>query len=209
MIGIALKLLRDELSSYIVQNKWPTDAIAVDDIILHNIAAMDGESQGDFSNKVVLTLVNTEEEITLKNINHVAKTVNKVKYTEPAVFLNLYVLISATLGHDLQDAYEFALHRLSLAIQFFQTKRSFTTKNSPFTSISNDTNVIQDIKDDLRLNVDLHSLSFEQINHLWGSLGGKQVPFVLYKVRVVRVQEDSSILAPPIEEIHTSEVSIT
>src|SRR5690554_8169818 len=103
MIGIALKLLRDELSSYIVQNKWPTDAIAVDDIILHNIAAMDGESQGDFSNKVVLTLVNTEEEITLKNINHVAKTVNKVKYTEPAVFLNLYVLISATLGHDLQE----------------------------------------------------------------------------------------------------------
>lgn len=209
MIGIALKLLRDELSSYVVQNKWPTDAIGADDIILHNIAAMDDQSQGEFSNKVIISLVNIEEESALKNINHVAKTVNKVKYTEPAVFLNLYILISATLGQDLQDAYEFALHRLSLAIQFFQTKRNFTIKNSPFTSISSDGNVAQEIKDELRLNVDLCTLSFEQINHLWGSLGGKQVPFILYKVRLVKIQEDCSILAPPIEEILTSEVSIT
>ncbi len=209
MIGLALKLLRDELSSYIVHNKRPADSIGEDDIILQNIAAINGEAQGDLNNKVVITLVNTEEESALKNINHIAKTVNKVKYTEPAVFLNLYILISATLGQDLQDAYEFALHRLSLAIQFFQTKRSFTVKNSPFTSISNDLNVTQEIKDELRLNVELYTLSFEQINHLWGSLGGKQVPFALYKVRLVKIQEDSSILAPPIEEIQTSEASIT
>ncbi|MDT0686996.1 DUF4255 domain-containing protein [Autumnicola psychrophila] len=204
MLGIALKLLRDELSNYIVQNKGPADPIVADDIILHNIGAMDSEAQ-DLSNKLVISLVNTEEESSLKNISNITKIGSSLNYTEPAVFLNLYILVSSTLGKDLQDAYEFALHRLSLVIQFFQAKRNFTVKNSPFTSISSDINISQEIKDELRLNVELYTLTFEQINHLWGSLGGKQVPFAMYKVRVVRIHENTSIIAPPIEEIHTNE----
>lgn len=205
MIGIALKLLRDELSSYVVNNRGTADPIVADDIILQNIAALDNESQ-DLGNKLVISLVNTEEESTLRNGNHVTKSMSGINYTEPPVFLNLYILISSTLGQDLQDAYEFALHRLSLVIQFFQAKRSFTAKNSPFTSISSDLNISQETKDQLRLNVELYTLTFEQINHLWGSLGGKQVPFAMYKVRLVRIHEDSSTIAPPIEEIHTNEV---
>lgn len=206
MIGLALKLLRDELSDYVFKNRRPGDSIVQDDIILHNISLMESENQ-DLSNKVVITLVNTEEESTLKNNGNVLRGLNGIKYVEPPVFLNLYILISATLGQDLQDAYEFALHRLSLVIRFFQVKKSFTVKNSPFTSISGDLNIPQEIKDDLRLNVELYTLTFEQINHLWGSLGGKQVPFAMYKVRLVRIQEDTSILAPPIEEIITNEVT--
>src|SRR5690606_20164688 len=142
-----------------------------------------------------------EEESTLKNTGNVVRTINGIRYVKPAVFLNLYVLMSATLGQDLQDAYEFALHRLSLIIQFFQAKKTYTIKNSPFTTISNDNNIPQEIKDELRLNVDLHTLTFEQINHLWGSLGGKQVPFVMYKVRLVKIHESGSEEAPVIEII--------
>ncbi|MBY5956718.1 DUF4255 domain-containing protein [Membranicola marinus] len=205
MIGLALKLLRDELSNYVFQNKRPADSIGGDDIILHNIAALDGDAQGNLSNKIVITLVNTEEESTLKNTNHVSSTFSGIKYAEPPVSLNLYILICTTLGQDLQDAYEFALDRLSLVIQFFQAKRQFTVKNSPFTSISSDLNISPEIKDQLKLNVELYTLTFEQINHLWGSLGGKQVPFAMYKVRLVRIREGSSIKAPPIEEIYTRE----
>ena len=134
------------------------------------------------------------------------KTAGGIKYIEPPVFLNLYILISSTLGQDLQDAYEFALHRLSLVIQFFQSKKSFTVKNSPFTTISSDSNIPQEIKDDIRLNIELYTLTFEQINHLWGSLGGKQVPFAMYKVRLVKIQENTSFVAPVIEEIRNDEV---
>ncbi|MCX2680313.1 DUF4255 domain-containing protein [Galbibacter sp. EGI 63066] len=205
MIGLALKLLRDELSHYVFQNKRPTDSIQEDDIILHNIALMEGENQGDLDNKIVITLVNTEEESTLKNKGHSIKTLNGIQYKEPPVFLNLYILISATMGQDLQDAYEFALHRLSLIIQFFQAKKHFTVKNSPFTTISGDNSILQEIKSDIKLNVELYTLTFEQINHLWGSLGGKQVPFAMYKVRLVKIQEDTKIEAPVIEEIKTTE----
>ncbi len=201
MIGLALKLLRDELSNYIFQNKRPGDSITQDDIILHNIALMDSDTQADLSNKIVITLVNTEEESTLKNSSNILRTPNGIKYVEPPVFLNLYILISSTLGQDLQDAYEFALGRLSLVIQFFQAKKSFTIKNSPFTTISSDSNIPQETKDELKLNVELYTLTFEQINHLWGSLGGKQVPFAMYKIRLVSIKENSGEIAPLIEEI--------
>ncbi len=205
MIGLALKLLRDELSNYVFQNKRPGDAITQDDVILHNIALMESDSQADLNNKIVITLVNTEEESTLKNNSNVLRTPKGIQYVEPPVFLNLYILISSTLGQDLQDAYEFALGRLSLVIQFFQAKKSFTVKNSPFTTISNDSNIPQESKDELKLNVELYTLTFEQINHLWGSLGGKQVPFAMYKIRLVSIKENSSEIAPLIEEIVNNE----
>jgi hypothetical protein len=208
MIGLALKLLRDELSSYVFQNRTPGDLITQDDIILHNIALMESDSQADLNNKIVITLVNTEEESTLKNRSNVLKTPNGIKYVEPPVFLNLYILISSTLGQDLQDAYEFALGRLSLVIQFFQAKKSFTIKNSPFTTITNDNNITQETKDELKLNVELYTLTFEQINHLWGSLGGKQVPFAMYKVRLVSIKENSGKVAPVIETVKTVETMI-
>ncbi|AXT61562.1 DUF4255 domain-containing protein [Aquimarina sp. AD10] len=208
MIGSALKLLRDELSTYVISNKRPDDTtIENKDIILHNISLMEGESQGELSNKIVITLVNTEEESTLKNGSHILRTLNGVKYVEPPVFLNLYILISATLGQE-TDAYELALQRLSLVIQFFQAKKSFTIKNSPFSSIASDTNISQEDKDEVRLNVELYTLTFEQINHLWGSLGGKQVPFAMYKIRLVKIDEKTSIVAPVIEEIENRESQI-
>ena len=208
MIGLALKLLRDELSAYIPANSGPGDTIAADDIILHNIALMESEEGADLSNKVVMTMVNTEEESTLKNCGNTLKTINGTKYVEPPVFLNLYVLISATLGQDLADAYEFALNRLSLIIQFFQSKKTFTVKNSPFTTIANDDTIPEEVKAAIRLNVELYTLTFEQINHLWGSLGGKQVPSAMYKIRLVKVQEDSGQLAPIIEEIDNNALVI-
>ena len=204
MIGLALKLLRDELSNYIFLNRRSGDTITKNDIILHNIALMEGEESGDLSNKVVITLVNTEEESALKNGNHILRTVNGIKYVEPPVFLNLYILISATLGQDIVDTYEFALHRLSLIVQFFQSKKSFTVKNSPFTTISDDNTISEEIKSELKLNVELYTLTFEQINHLWGSLGGRQVPFAMYKIRLVKIHEDTGVVAPLIKEIENT-----
>ena len=204
MIALALKIIRDELSTYIFKNKRSGDNIKQDDIIINNIAFMESEKPSGFENKVVITLVNTEEESTLKNNSNVLRTPNGIKYQNPPIFLNLYILISATLGEDLQDAYEFALHRLSLVIQFFQAKKTFTIKNSPFTSISNDNNIPQEIKDEIRLSVELYTLTFEQINHLWGSLGGKQIPFSMYKIRLVKIQEMAGEEAPVIEEIENN-----
>ena len=198
MIALSLKLLKDELTAYVAGD------IPEEDIILHNIALMESDDSGYFKNKIVLTLVNTEEESTLKNGSNVLKSLNSINYVEPPIFLNLYLLVSSIQDQQSQnspDAYEIALHRLSLVLQFFQSKKSFTVKNSPFTDVTTDINFSQEIKDEIKLNVELYTLTFEQINHLWGSLGGKQVPFAMYKVRLVKIQEISVEEAPVIEEI--------
>ena len=207
MIDIALRFLRDELSNYVHRSiaSGESGHIPEKDIILHNIAFLESDLNGDLNNKVIITLVNTEEESTLKNKSNVVRTVNGIKYEEPPVSLNLYILITATLGDDDNDSYEIGLIRLSKVIQFFQAKKSFTVQNSPFNSISTSNNVSQEIKDQLKLNAELYTLTFEQINHLWGSLGGKQVPFVMYKIRLVKIQEITGLEeAPLIEEINNN-----
>jgi hypothetical protein len=40
-----------------------------------------------------------------------------------------------------------------------------------------------------KLICDLYPMSFEQQNHLWGVMGSKMLPSVVYKVRMVTYQE--------------------
>ena len=42
------------------------------------------------------------------------------------------------------------------------------------------------------------NLNFEQLNHLWGVLGGAYFPSVLYKVRLVKIRSDADMPAPEI-----------
>jgi hypothetical protein len=51
------------------------------------------------------------------------------------------------------------------------------TKNQPSNPL--------DRLEEFKLIFDLFSPSMEEINHLWGTLGGKQYPFVLYVMRML------------------------
>ena len=42
---------------------------------------------------------------------------------------------------------------------------------------------------DFSLAMDLLSLTFEEVNHLWGFLGAKQSPFALYRGRLVTLAD--------------------
>jgi hypothetical protein len=78
-------------------------------------------------------------------------------------------------------------------IECFQVQPDLSFATSP---------VVGNVSQDVQIVLDLHSLTFEQVNHLWGSLGGKQVPFVLYRARLVAIaapQRQSE--APVITEV--------
>ena len=82
-----------------------------------------------------------------------------------------------------------------------QSKNSFSASSSvSVDSLDlNDPNVL-----DLKFTLELYTLTFEQINHLWGSLGGRQLPFAMYKLRLVEITENAVIREVPlIEEIAT------
>ncbi|MFN8303920.1 MAG: DUF4255 domain-containing protein [Saprospiraceae bacterium] len=200
MIKHALEFLRSELDIYIKSLPGHNDPKYV---TLGNVALMDSDNNDALRNTLLLTLVNVEEESTLKNIKVMHKQANgATRFENPPVHLNLYILVSA----NFPDNYDNALIRLSQAIRFFQGKRLFNLQNAVGNSLKikatdPDEPERLDIQE-MEIVLDLYTMTFEQINHLWGSLGGKQIPFAMYKARLVKLREPHFTGdAPPIEII--------
>jgi len=181
MIDAAFTLLRSQLVAYIDSLGDGGDGDA--EVKLANVATLESDNKPDFEPNIIMSLVNIEEEATLKNTPAAYRTLQGVSYRNPPVFLNLYMLVSA----HYKDDYEKSLLRLSNVIQFFQSKNSFSISNAPF---QEDALLLRESYTEMQLHLEMFSLSFEQINHLWGSLGGKQSPAVLYKIRLVRITEN-------------------
>ena len=202
MIANALILLREELTAYMASQGDPAD------VIIENIGLFETEHGADLQDNIIISLVNIEEESSFKNGQTFSKWPDgKARYENRPVYLNLYVLITANFpgGVPPNNGYVQSLHRLSLVIEFFQGKNVFTPASSSVPlppELSDFTN--PDIAS-LKLNLEMYTLTFEQINHLWGSLGGRQIPFVMYKVRMVSITERSTRREVPlIEEIDTN-----
>ena len=198
MIETALTLLRDELISFI-ESKNNT-AISGDDVVLDNIGFFEASKETDpLDNKIIITLVNIEEESTLKNQPVLKRPfTNNAIYQNPPVHLNLYVLFTCTYaGNKYKDS---ALVALSYIIGFVQSKNSFSIATS--VSQIKDADMVQEDILNLKFSLELYTLTFEQINHLWGSLGGRQMPFAMYKLRMVAITEKAILREVPlIEEI--------
>lgn len=193
MIAKALNLILHELNQFI-------PPVAGPEVVLGNIALHESPDQDELTNKLVICLVNVEEESTLKNKRHYIVQPPDVTYRNPPVNLNLYLLFSANYT-TIKDPYQTSLERLSQVISFFQGKNTFTLANSPGAGLPEDEGLRN-----LRLVFELYTLTFEQINYLWGSLGGKQMPFVMYKARLVTIDTKRPLGGGKlIEEIQSKE----
>ena len=183
-----MNMLVSQLSDYIRQVSNNVDEPPV---VLGNIGMSEGlgGSEGYLNGRIVLSIVNIMEEATLKNISPYNKFNNRHEIANPPAFLNLFLLFTAnfTSGGNVTDDTDYSncLTRLSQLISFFQSKSVFTVQNSPTPITLRDPDL-----QDVRVSLELFSMTFEQINHLWGSLGGKQVPFVMYKAGILPVKRD-------------------
>ena len=192
MIDKALLLITAQLNQYILP------IIGGDEVVLGNVALNDLPDQAAIKDKVVVSIVNVEEESALKNNGTYIKQGFGAKIHQPPIYLNLYVLFCA----HYPSAYDTALSRLSKVIEFFQQRKSFDIHTAQPLPGFLDPNSMEDA--DLSITLDLFTLSFEQVNHLWGSLGGKQMPFVLYKLRLVKIFDNRIIKEVPlIQEIQS------
>lgn len=139
--------------------------------------------------KLIFTLVNIKEEKTLKNLPNFVRndTTLRATYENPPVFLNFQILVTATYSN-----YNNALLMLSRAIRFFQSRNVFTQDDvSPSSITTNAPENALDRLDSFKLIFDLYSPSMEEVNHLWGTLGGKQYPFVIYMMRMLDLKYSS------------------
>jgi hypothetical protein len=179
MIDHALLIVRNELQAHLTAVGNSTEAK------LGNVGEI-GNGTLDLRDKVLLSVVNLQEERTLKNTPAYVRddAALRVRYENPPVFLNLALLVTAT-----HTTYVNALRALSRALLFFQHRTVLTHDNVAPSSITNDAppqNV--DRLAEFKLILNLWSPTFEEVNDMWGMLGGKQFPFALYSMRMLELK---------------------
>lgn len=179
MIEQTLEFIRTQLSNDATLDLNANEIVADNLHILHN----DPNKEGLF-----LSLVNLEEEATMKNKPNYVRVNNQLRRMEPPMVLNLYVLFAFKLS-----TYTKSITKLSDLISFFQTHKWFT-----FNDISDVQNFDPPID---RLIFEMYNMNFEQLNHIWSVLGGNHYPSVLYKIRVVKVQRNEHTEASEINTI--------
>ena len=189
MIFETLEIVKDQVSIFMDSKFSETNMV-----VLENISNLDDPDNNPMTNKIVMSLINIEEEIALKNHPNVKFKNGTYVYKNKPVNLNLYVLFSVN-----RSTYTNSLTALSAIIEFFQNKKVFNQSNTVLsTSVPS---AVNDMKE-YRFVTELYTPTFEQLNYIWGILGGKSVPNVMYKVSIVRLEGTSiNDQGAPITEI--------
>ena len=148
------------------------------------------EKEGQAEKALFITLVRTEEETSVKQPTAQLRMNDEGKkrfYANPDVCLNLYILISSYAEYGL------ALQQINDTIYYL---------NSVY---PDDVSISEEMR---KLSIELQSPSAEQWNSMWQTLGGKVVPSVLYKVRMITISAITSDKeAKLVEEVIVDEKS--
>ena len=188
-----LKYVAIEFDHYLeIRNDQPRGRFGY--VNLGNIALVDEGSSGmgGEQDKVTMTLINIEEEATLKNRpNYQRMEDDSIQRQEPPLFLNAYILMSCP-----SDTYETALTHISYLLEFYQRQRMMT----PVNAVEGDFPT-QHVE---KIILELVSLNLEQINHLWGVLGSRHYPAVMFKLKLVPIQASKQRSAERVETVSAS-----
>jgi hypothetical protein len=183
MIYPALKIIVDRLNKSI-HGKWGDSINGTAEIVQLNNIANISEDKNDLQNKIIITLIKIEEEAALKNAAFYSKAVvrekdKKVNKFNPPIYLNLYLLISVT-----KKSYKESLQLLSDTIIYFQSHKNF--------QVGEDDQIQQ------KVTLELHDIGFQEAFDMWSSLGSKQLPSVLYKMRLLEFFDPNETIQVPV-----------
>jgi hypothetical protein len=186
MIHNALNFISQEINRYLNNAAGTANdkLVVVTSIVSNSDLAIPEKTIG-------LTLMNIEEDRVAKDQRVTVKNATgEIETRNPDIYLNLFVLISANFDsaktEDPTEDYLEGLKQLSQIITFFQGKSVFTQSNSPLLALIDPT--ID------RLSIELFSFNFEQMNHFWSIGGHSYLPSVLYKIRMITIQENVQLV---------------
>ena len=186
MLDVVLQFLKDQLNTYLLTQ---TGSNSLGVVTLSKLVDEAGKYAFD-EGAVAATIINIEEERTFKAQLPEYTYVNGQHIVlEPELKLNLYILFAANFR-----LYDQALKFISYVLTYFQSHSSFIFDSYPTLDPH-----IQ------KLTVELQSLSYEQLNQIWAFIGGKQLPSVIYKIRMVALQDEiQTAIQPSLSTINTN-----
>ena len=189
MLQFILNQIMERFNAYLaLQGLTPGQAdfpLVLEDISKHENQPEPTGNSG-IQNSLVLTLANIEEETALKNNYPMQQVGSSTIEKKPVLHINMYLLFAAHF-----DNYNEALKQISFVLEFFQA-----TPTLKFQNPSNGS------KYELYFNI--HNLGYENMNNLWVVLGGKYLPSILYKCRLIAIQAAAPIGGTSISQVDTS-----
>ncbi len=188
MIDLAISHIASQLNQALRR----TYDLSEDVVVISNLVEQDGTMETNVDNKLVLFLINVEQDTTPLNpksryTRHASRTIESF----PPVYLNLYLVIAA---HFSGNNYAEGLKFLSNAISFFQRRPLMDHENTP------------DLDDRLeKLSLEIENLNLKDLSTLWSAITGKYLPSIIYKVRMVGFDaDDVRFLSPVIERVEAT-----
>ncbi|HEU4719668.1 MAG TPA: DUF4255 domain-containing protein [Bacteroidia bacterium] len=173
MISNALQFTRDALDQYL-KNLF---GLGESKVLLNKLIENNGDVPPGNQNKVLITLINIEKE-TLKPFYQRNQKNDNGGYSNMSTSerYNLFILISANF-----DDYTEGLQFLNACMQFFQVNQAI------------DSNSYSGMPADVgRLEYDIEKITYHQMHGLWTSMGARYLPSVVYKTRLLTIQEGES-----------------
>ena len=185
MLDTAVEFLKVELNTFLLTR---TNSSAVE--VALSLVVDDAGKYAIKEGSIGATIINIEEERAVKtHLPHYQYINGQHRVLEPELRLNLYLLFAANL-----KLYDQALKYISYILTYFQAHPSFNASEYP----------ALDPKIE-KLVVELQSFTFEQLNQIWAYIGGKYLPSVIYKIRMVVLQDEAATaIQPPLTKLQTN-----
>lgn len=191
MIGAILNFVTQQMDAVIRQRLrlQPSDQ----KVFLTPIVGLDGAIAVKSENVLVFSLVSIQKDPIANNVFPKKPDITPESVVKtPPLHLNLYMLLGAYYKPEqIADG----LDVLTIAMSYLQGKPLWTAQNSPGLPSSLE-----------RLIFEMESCDFHQLSHIWGTIGAKYIPSVLYKTRMVVVDDEAIIQLTPI--IHATDTEI-
>jgi hypothetical protein len=176
MINDALDFIANHIDRYLLQQQAQGNLIlpaVKHPVILGNISQAGTSMDSTLQNMIIVSLIKIEEDRISRSQDNYIRVDQQVTYRNPPVYLNLDILFTANY-----ENYKTALLLLSFVIQFFQFQNVFTPQNSPDLPAGVE-----------ELIFDMKTLSLQDLNNLWGILGSKYIPSIVYKMRLIQIAD--------------------
>ncbi|HET6255452.1 MAG TPA: DUF4255 domain-containing protein [Puia sp.] len=181
MIYDVLHFLKQRLDGFLSEGRAGSEPLIA---LANPWSGNDSNKSASFLNSI--SLIQVEEERVFKS--QLPKVVQRPNgqhvVREPDIKLNLYVLMSAY-----HKNYEDGLKLLSRIVRFFQVNQVFEDNDLP-AGVG-------------KLVVELHTAGFEQQNQIWASLSTGYIPSVIYKVRMIIIDDGPDRPVSLIREVKT------
>jgi len=170
MIDRAVSLVALRLNQHLRQRFGSADDL----VALTNLTDVEGKPAAAARNRLVMFVTNLSEENAARRVpQRRSSTDGRLGGTAETVHLNVHLMLASNFD---PENYLESLKILSHGVQFFQSTPLFDHRSAP----EMDAGLSQ-------LALEIQNLDSETAAQLWGTHGGRYVPSVLYKMRLVAI----------------------